>query len=232
MAEQTLPKRKTAWADKRKPGIYKSPLAKGYRWGYYDKQLGRIVQVQGGRPALEEAYAKAALRKQAGTPAPESQSKLIRELGEEVREAKRRRKLARLKDWERILDLYLEELGHLKPAQLGPDRLARLIRDLEDGEITGHPLAPASIRKNLAPLNAIFKLALRRGLISVNPLTLLDEDERASMAGGGIRNHYEWSPNEISALIAASERLAKRPEARADYSPADSLAGLPRAAHR
>jgi integrase len=221
MASQQRIPRKTGWkkADKRLSGIYRSKLASGWRWGYFDKQLGRVVQVQGGKQAAMEAKAKADLRKQAGTPAPDSQSKLIRELGEEVREAKRRRNLARFKDWERMLDLYIEELGHLKPAQAGADRCARLIRDLEDGTITGNPLVASSIRKNLAPLNAIFKLALRRGLISVNPLTLLDDDERAAMNGGGVRDHYEWSTQQISDLIAASVRLARRPAARYDYSP-------------
>jgi integrase len=221
MESQLRVPRKTGWkkVDKRLPGIYKSKLAKGWRYGYYDKQLGRIVQVQGGKEAAIEAKAKADLRKQAGTPAPDTQSKLIRELGEEVRESKRRRKLARFSDWERMLDLFIAELGHHKPSQVGPDRIARLIADMEDGVLTGNPLAPASIRKNLAPLNAIFRLALRRGLVSVNPLTLLDDDERAAMNGGGVRDHYEWSPQEISDLIAASERLARRPEARRDYSP-------------
>jgi len=221
MASQEKVPRRTGWrkADKRQPGIYKSKLASGWRWSYYDKQLGRIVQVQGGKEAAEEAKAKADLRKKAGTPAPESQSKLIRDLGEDVRDAKRRRKLSRFEEWERMLDLFLEELGHLKPAQAGPDRIARLLGDMEDGTLTGNPLAPATIRKNLAPLNAIFKLALRRGLVTINPLTLLDEDERAAMAGGGVRNHYEWSTQGISDLIAASEGLARRPEARYDYSP-------------
>jgi integrase len=224
MASQTLPtrpKRKTGWskADKRRPGIYKRPRAKGFEFGYYDAQLGRIVGGQLSKEAAQETKGKADSRKRAGAPAPETQSKLIRELGEEVREAKRRRNLARFKDWERMLDLFLAELGHLKPSQVGPDRLARLLRDMEDGTITGHPLAPASIRKNLAPLNSIFKLALRRGLISVNSLTLLDEDERAVMAGGGVRDHYEWNAQEISDLIAASERVARRAESRYDYSP-------------
>jgi integrase len=224
MASQTLPtrpKRKTGWskADKRRPGIYKRPRAKGFEFGYYDAQLGRIVGGQLSKEAAQETKGKADSRKRPGAPAPETQSKLIRELGEEVREAKRRRNLARFKDWERMLDLFLAELGHLKPSQVGPDRLARLLRDMEDGTITGHPLAPASIRKNLAPLNSIFKLALRRGLISVNSLTLLDEDERAVMAGGGVRDHYEWNAQEISDLIAASERVARRAESRYDYSP-------------
>jgi hypothetical protein len=51
----------------------------------------------------------------------------------------------------------LPELGHLKPGACGPERIARLIRDLEE-----RGLAPASIRRYLSPLAAIFKLARRR----------------------------------------------------------------------
>jgi hypothetical protein len=47
-------KRKTGWkkADKRRPGIYKRSRAKGFEYGYYDAQLGRIV---GGQPSKEAA---------------------------------------------------------------------------------------------------------------------------------------------------------------------------------
>jgi integrase len=220
VATTTVAKRKTGWklVDRRKPGIYKSPLAKGFRWGYYDPQLGRIVQAASKADASEKR-AKSVLRKQAGAPVPESPNRLIRELGEEVRDAKRRKGLARLNEWERMLDLVLDEIGHLKPAQLGPERLARLLSDLADGEITGHPLGGASVRKAISPLNAILEKALRRGAIQVNPFTLLDEDERAPMAGGGVKRHYIWSPEDIASLIAAAESLARRPEARYDYSP-------------
>jgi integrase len=85
-----------------------------------------------------------------------------------------------------------------------------------DGTITGNRLGPAAIRKYLAPLSAIFKLALRRGLITVNPLTLLEEDERAT--GGGVKEHYIWSPEEISKTMAGARAVARKPEARYDYS--------------
>jgi integrase len=46
---------------------------------------------------------------------------------------------------------------------------------------------------------------------------LLSDDERPQ--GGGVAAHFEWSPQDISKLISASEDLGKRPEARYDYSP-------------
>jgi len=51
----------------------------------------------------------------------------------------------------------------------------------------------------------------------MNPLALLSDDERAN--GGGVRDHYIWSPKEISALLAAAEELGRRAEAQYDYSP-------------
>ena len=136
-----------------------------------------------------------------------------------MREAKRRRtRPSSFAAFEYALDkVILPELGHLKPSQLGPDRIARLIRDLEDGKLTGSRLAPATIRRYLTALSALIKLALRRGLIHANPLAVLDADERPT--GGGLRDHYEWSTRDLAELIAAAERVGQRPEARYDYSP-------------
>jgi integrase len=82
--------------------------------------------------------------------------------------------------------------------------------------VTGNKLGPASIRRYLNALAAIFKLAIRRGIVHANPLALLDADERPT--GGGVRDHYEWLAKEISDLIAASERVAQRRESRCNYS--------------
>jgi integrase len=46
---------------------------------------------------------------------------------------------------------------------------------------------------------------------------MLESDEKPS--GGGVRDHYEWTSEEISELIASSERVARRPDSRYDYSP-------------
>ena len=72
-----------------------------------------------------------------------------------------------LKAWEDALDrIVLPEVGHLKPNQLGPDRIARLIRDLER-----QGLSRDTIVKYMQPLSAILALAVRRGIIASNPDT-------------------------------------------------------------
>ena len=205
-------RRDTAWKrDGRIRGVYWRRRANGTKsWGYYAD--GRITSAPSRQAALDEK-AKASLRKSAELPAPDTRV-LIRDLAEEVRESKRR-KLATssFAAFEYALDkIILPELGHLKPGACGPDRLARLIRDLEE-----RGLAPSSIRRYLSPLSAIFKLALRRGVIPSSPLALLSDDERPT--GGGVREHYIWSPKEIADLIAAADALGRRPTAQYDYGP-------------
>jgi integrase len=60
--------------------------------------------------------------------------------------------------------------------------------------------------------------AIRAGAIPTNPFALLDDDERPSDTGR-IRDHYEWSPEEISALIAAATKRAEEKVSRYDYAP-------------
>jgi integrase len=220
MAASNVPqpksKRDTAWrCDGKTKGIYWRKRADGQKsWGaYYD---GKIHSAATREEAIDRK-ADARLRKSRGLPPPDT-SILIRDLGAEVREAKRRKhRSGRFSDYEAALDVILGELGDLRVTAVGPDRCARLIRDLADGKLTGNPLGPASIRKYISPLSATFKVAVRRGIIPTSPLTVLGDDERPT--GGGRRDHHEWSPEEISALIAASEQLAHQPEARYEYSP-------------
>jgi len=195
-------------------GLYYRLRADGSKeWSYYDPRLGRTVGGYHSRREALDKRAKAQLDKSAGLPAPDTKTR-IRDLAEEVREAKRRRlRPSTFSTFEYALDkVIIKELGHLRPAQVGPDRVARLIRDLE-----GRGLAPSSIRRYLSPLGAIFRLALRRGIIPVNPMTLLSDDERP--VGGGVSEHHEWEPKEISALLTAADELGKRSEARYDYGP-------------
>lgn len=197
--------------DGRAKGIYRRTKADGsYTYGFYGD--GRI-QSAGSRAEALDAQAKNRLRKSAGLPAPDTRV-LIRDLAEEVREAKRRTLASSsFASVEYALDkLLLPEIGHLKPGQLGPDRVAALIRDL-----SGRGMAPASIRKHLTVLHSIFKLALRRGVVHTSPLSLLSDDERPS--GGGAKDHYVWSPEEVMRLIAAAGELGQRSDARYDYAP-------------
>jgi integrase len=195
-------------------GIYYRVRADGSKeWSYYDPRLGRPV---GGCQSRQEAIDKRAmaqLAKSAGLPAPDTKTR-IADLAEEVREAKRGRlRPSTFSTFEYVLDkIILKELGHLRPTQVGPDKLAQLIRDLER-----RGLAPSTIRRYLSPLGAIFNLALRRGIIASSPIGLLSDDERPR--GGGVGTHCEWEPREISALFSAGDELAKRSESRYDYTP-------------
>lgn len=212
-------KRDTGWKrDGRAKGVYWRKRAGGKKsWGFYAD--GKIHSAATRQAALD-GKARAALRKSAGLPPPDTRV-FIRDLAEEVREMKRRRlRASSFAALEHALDrILLPEIGHLKPGQLGPDRLARLIRDLE-----ARGLAPSSIRRYLTPLSAIFKLAIRRGIVPTSPLALLSDDERPR--GGGIRDHRVWSPEEIARLIAAAETLATRREAQFNYAPLIHLLAL------
>jgi integrase len=222
--------RKTPSSPRRDTGRHRDGKAKGiyYRfradgskeWSYYDPRLGRPV---GGCQSRQEAIDKRAmaqLAKSAGLPAPDTKTR-IADLAEEVREAKRGRlRPSTFSAFEYALDkIILKEIGHLRPTQVGPDKLAQLIRDLER-----RGLAPSTIRRYLSPLGAIFNLALRRGIITSSPIGLLSDDERPS--GGGLGTHYEWEPREISALFSAADELGKRSESRYDYAPLVKLLTL------
>jgi integrase len=117
------------------------------------------------------------------------------------------------------LDNYLlPRFGVWKLAAIDTDSIAKLIRDME-----AKGLSQSTIENYLCPLKGTLDLAVRRGLIPANPYLLLTADERpstvehdeASEEGEGA---YEWSDEEITGLLIASERLARQPEARFDYS--------------
>jgi integrase len=209
--EHRSPKRDTGWKrDGKAKGVYWRRRANGSKaWGFYAD--GRIQSTATRQDALDQK-AKAGLRKSAGLPAPDTRVTML-ELTEEVREIKRRKlRASSFAALEFALNkILLPELGHLKPSQCGPDRIARLVRDLEE-----RGLQPATIRRYLSPLSAVFGLAVRRGIIPMSPMALLSEDERPT--GGGLKDHYIWSPEEISTLISSAEKLAKRDSALYDYS--------------
>ena len=211
MSDSTLRKRDTGWKrDGRVRGVYWRRLAKGKGWGYYS--AGRIHAAPSRQAALD-GRAEAQLRRSKGLPEPDTRI-TISKLAEEVREQKRGKlRGSSFRAFEYALDsVLLPELGHLRVVQVGPDQLARLVRDLERRE-----LAAPSIRRYLSPLGPIFKLAIRRGIVPVSPLALLSDDERPS--GGGVREHYVWSPEEIARLVEAAEQLGHREVAQYDYAP-------------
>ncbi len=211
MSDSTLRKRDTGWhRDGRSRGVYWRRLAKGKGWGYYS--AGRIHSAPSRQAALD-GRAEAQLRRSKGLPEPDTRVTLAA-LAEEVREQKRGKlRGSSFRAFEYALDaVLLPELGDLRVVQVGPDRLARLVRDLQR-----RGLAASSIRRYLSPLGPIFKLAIRRGIVPTSPLALLSDDERPS--GGGVRDHYVWSPEEIARLVTAAEELGRRREAQYDYAP-------------
>src|SRR5579862_68705 len=99
-----------------------------------------------------------------------------------------------------------------KIGAIGADDVARLIRELE-----AKGLSASTIENHLVPLSGTFSFAVRRGLLSVNPCSLLTPDERPQRRAR--RRDHVWSDEEIQALIDAAEQLAKQPTSRYDYAP-------------
>jgi integrase len=69
----------------------------------------------------------------------------------------------------------------------------------------------------LRPLNGTMTFAVRRGLITVNPYSLLTSDDRPHRRER--RQDHVWSDAEIAAVIQAAEVLARKPASRYDYTP-------------
>ncbi len=127
-------------------------------------------------------------------------------------------KSQRLRPWTLIgyrhsLDAELIPLfGHRKLREIDVDDVARFVRKLE-----GRELATSTINSHLLPLSGTFDLARRRGLVNVNPVSLLTKDERPAKRER--RQDHVWSDEEATKLIEAAKYLAKQPESRYDYSP-------------
>jgi integrase len=74
-------------------------------------------------------------------------------------------------------------------------------------------LTRASIQRYMSVLPAVFKLAVRDGAIPMSPFDLIEREKDDAP-----RQLFEWSRESISKLIAASETVARKPDARYDYS--------------
>jgi integrase len=123
-----------------------------------------------------------------------------------------------LQPWTRIsyraaLDrILIPRLGTDKVTAITAEHVAALIRDLEhDG------LSSSTIENYLLPLSGTMAYAVRRGLIAMNPCSLLTNDDRPKRRER--QQDHVWNDDEIAALIDAAEYLARQPEARYDYSP-------------
>ena len=109
-------------------------------------------------------------------------------------------------------NVLIPRFGRMKIAAVTVDHIAKLIRDLEEDGA-----APSTIANHLLPLAGTFKFAMRRGLLGANPCSLLTSDDRPAPREKA--QAHVWSDDDIEALIASAEHVAKQPESRYDYSP-------------
>jgi integrase len=152
-----------------------------------------------------------------------------REVYEDVAEAwfevKAPKLRPRTRDYYRdALDLVLlPRFGRCRVALIDADAVTSLTRDLEreglhavDPARPVRPLGYSSVSNYLKPLQQSLAFAARRGWIPVSPFSILTADDRPTRNGERKKAH-EWTSDELTALLAASRRLAVRkvaPEAR------------------
>jgi integrase len=122
------------------------------------------------------------------------------------------------------LDLVLiPRFGTWRIQAVDADAVARLTRDLEHEGLhaldLGRPVRPlgaSSIDNYLKPLRGILSLAVRRRLVASNPFDVLTSDDRPQRTER--KPAREWAPEEVTAVLEASERLAAKPESRHNYT--------------
>jgi integrase len=127
--------------------------------------------------------------------------------------------------YRRALDLVvLPRFGRWKVGEVDADAIVRLIRDLEregrhalDSSIKVRPLGSSSVDNYLKPLRGLLAFAVRRGMIASSPFTVLTSDDRPVQ--GEKKPPYEWTDEELDALLVASAKLAAERKARYDFTP-------------
>jgi integrase len=174
---------------------------------------GRYLGVEGGE---NEALAKQAeLRGKAArgeVPVAPTHATFA-EVAEQWYESKRYLRPYTRRNYRSYLDrILIPRFGSKRVASMTVEQIAALIRDLEKKR-----LSPATITDYLKPLNGTLTFAVRRGLLTVNPCSLLTRDDRPRPRER--KPDHIWSEREIAALIGAAENLAHQAEARYDYSP-------------
>jgi integrase len=110
----------------------------------------------------------------------------------------------------------LPVFGKVKLAAITPDDVARFVAQRQVAGASG-----AYVAGNLRPLNGVLKLALRRGLITANPVVALLPEERPKVKK---RKRRAWTPNEIKRLLAAARELGSRVGNIFDYTPIITVA--------
>src|SRR5207244_1867504 len=115
------------------------------------------------------------------------------EVAEQWFESKRHLRGWTRKSYRASLDrILLPRFGAMKVGAITPDHIAGLIRELERKD-----LAPATIANYLKPLAGTMTFAARRGMINVDPCTLLTRDDRPQRRER--QADHVWSEEEIDA---------------------------------
>jgi integrase len=110
------------------------------------------------------------------------------------------------------LDLHiLPVLGDLPIATVTTDTIAAFVTDRRAAGAK-----ESYIEQNFRPLNGVFKLALRDGLIASNPMSALLSEERPKPKR---RKRRIWTPEDIKALIDGARELGSRVGNVFDYTP-------------
>jgi integrase len=209
-------------------GIFKRTTTDGqtrYEIAYLDRAgkqrwetLAKLAEARRRRAAL---VAKPPDERQAPS------RELFAECAEQWFEAKAPKLRPRTKAYYRqALDLVLlPRFGRMRVAAIDADAIASLTRDLERAGLhaidPGRPVRPlgqSSIQNYLKPLQQSLAFAARRGWIPVSPFSVMTADDRPTRDAERARAH-EWTTEELAALLAASRRLAGKPDSRYDYSP-------------
>ncbi|HLX33062.1 MAG TPA: site-specific integrase [Gaiellaceae bacterium] len=128
-------------------------------------------------------------------------------------------------EYRKALDLVLlPRFGRQPVRGIDAERIAGLIRDLEgeglhaiDASRARRPLLEPTITNYLKPLQGVLRLAVRRRIIADNPFAHLTDDDRPAVRKK--KQAHVWSDEQLSALLAASQRLAQKPTSYYDYTP-------------
>ncbi len=127
--------------------------------------------------------------------------------------------------YRRALDqVLLPRFGGWQVQAIDADAIARITHDLENKGLNAvdpsrsvRQLGFSSIDNYLKPLRRVLALAVRRRPITANPFDHLTADDRPRR--GERKPAREWAPEEVTALLEASERVAAKAEARSTYTP-------------
>lgn len=195
---------------------YRERAGKGART-YYGYVSGKQVPVGSNESEALARYSELRAKSARGEPVVPTQLKFGAVAEEWFASKEKRLRPWTLVNYRAALDnVLLPRFGDFKLAQISTGHVASLIRDLE-----AKGLSRATIDNLLKPLAGTYKFAMSRGLIGLNPMVNLTEDERPPRKP---RRVFEWSPESIEALLSASRELAAKPTSRYDYTPLLTLA--------